>query len=403
MALLLGLIISASDLSGTTVLLKLLFFPFALILLVIALPKGWAEQVEGLYEVAVPVASQSRSDLRIASQNGLETVFIRVSGSTEVIKHPDIARAINRAKSYTKQFQFEWVKKQPGLELEAVNGATGEGLAHNSEQLTEQLYVLLEFDQAQIDQILRNAGLPLWSSNRPSMLVWIVIEDLQGRRIASADRDADLLQMITDQARRRGLALKLPVLDLQDMVALSADDLWQMDFNQVQSAVQRYNADSVLLGRISQLSSGQFLGSWMYQFNNEVRRFDGDMATSDDYFAMAVDQVADWLAAEYAVVPVNIAEGGILMRLTGINSFLDYAQAVNYLEGISAIRHAHVIHLQGDEIIVRLTAEGLLPQLQQVFELDKQLLPATSAVYQGNYAIALDYQWPQAAAHTNRP
>ena len=73
---------------------------------------------------------------------------------------------------------------------------------------------------------------------------------------------------------------------------------------------------------------------------------------------------------------------------------VDYARAISYLENVAAIRHANVIDIQGSEIIVRLVADGLLPQLEQAFALDKRLQPMLSGAYQGEYSVVLDYRWP---------
>jgi hypothetical protein len=102
------------------------------------------------------------------------------------------------------------------------------------------------------------------------------------------------------------------------------------------------------------------------------------------------------MGAHYAIAPVDISEGGLLMRLTGVADFKDYARAITYLEGVAAIRHANVVQIEGNEIIVRLIADGLLPQLQQSLALDNRLLPAAGgdAAYAGKYPIVLDYQWP---------
>ncbi len=338
------------------------------------MPSVWAAQVEGLYKVSVPVSSQSSKELKRAGKEGLRTVFIRVSGNTGVASHQVIANAISRSQNYTRQFRYERL----------VNEDDG----------SEQLSVVLDFEPELVDKRLREAGLPLWSSNRPTVLVWLAVEDQAGRRFVNTEQDASIVSAITDNARRRGLALKLPALDLEDMVAVSPDDVWQLSSVRIQAAAERYQADSILLGRISLLTNGQWLGRWQYKFNGQRLTFEGDADNIHDYIGAGIDQVAELLAAEYAIAPVKIAENGVLMRLSGISHFVDYARAISYLESLSAIQHANVVHIKDDEIIVRLVADGLLPQLKQAFALDNRLLPAQTASYQGQYPIALDYQWP---------
>ncbi|MBL4827241.1 MAG: DUF2066 domain-containing protein [Spongiibacteraceae bacterium] len=333
-----------------------------------------AEQVNGLYGTRIPVLSQSERSLRTASKLGLKDVFIRVSGSESVVNQAQIAAAIDNADTYIKQFRYQRTRN-PGDE-------------------SQQLFVMLEFEREQVDTLLREAGLPLWSSNRPSVLVWVVVEDREGRRFASADSDPELIDAIRTHAARRGLAIKLPLLDLEDNLLVSPDQLWQLSPESTQTIAQRYQSDTVLTGRATQLTNGQWLGSWLYQFNQKQLRFDGDAGDIENYIGASLNQVADLLAADYAIVRANTADSGVLMRLSGISDFNDYAQAINYLENVAAIRYANVIDIQGDEIIVRLKADGLLQQLQQSFALDKRLQPSAVQAYQGEYTIALDYQWP---------
>ncbi|MEE8058755.1 MAG: DUF2066 domain-containing protein [Pseudomonadales bacterium] len=368
------------------------FLSLGLLLIIIVVPSTWAEQIDGLYKVAVPVQSQSSKALRKATREGLRTVFVRVSGNSKVITQHTIAEAINHAQHYTKQFHYERVRPTHPISVN-IGRVDGDSLRREK----EQLFAVLEFEPALVNQRLREAGLPLWSSNRPTVLVWLVVDDRGKRRFAGVENDLDIVQAITKNALRRGLVLKLPSLDLEDMVAVSPDELWQLNNWRAQAAAERYQADTVLVGRVSHLSNGQWLGSWLYRYDGQRLSFDSDADTIDSYIASGMDQVADLLAAAYAIAPVNIAEGGSLMRLGGISDFTDYARAIAYLEGVSAIHHANVVHIEGDEIIVRLIADGLLSQLEQVFVMDKHLLPAQGSLYQGEYPIVLDYLWPASA------
>ncbi len=332
-----------------------------------------AEQIDNLYDVAVPVKSQSTADLRLGTQEALSTAFIRISGNAEVLQNSSIRSAINRATDFTRKFSYRKTQEDNG---------------------DEQLWLVIEFEQRLIDQQLRDAGLPLWSSNRPTVLVWLVVDDRDGRRFVGVGRDKDIVKAITDNAQRRGLIVKFPVLDLEDMVALSADELWRLNAWRAQTAAERYQADTLLLGRVSKLSNGEWLGRWLFSYDQQQLEFDGEAESLKVYTGSAIDQVAELLANQYAIAPVKIAEGGVLMRLTGIGSFVDYARAIAYLESVAAIRHANVVDIQGEEIIVRLVADGMLVQLQQAFALGKRLQSQVGRPYQGEYEIALDYHWP---------
>ena len=346
-----------------------------------------AEQVDGLYDVAVAVDSQSRQELMRASRAGLSTVLVRVSGNATLIQQPAIQSAINKASQYTKQFRYE---QRPALVWDKENSAS------STASDDEQLYAVIEFEPKLVDAALRKANLPLWSGNRPTVLLWMVVAEGNTQRFARADTDADILQAINIHAQRRGLAIKLPALDLEDMVAVSTQQLWQLNNFRADQAAERYRADTVLLGRVTRLTNGEWLGRWRYSFAGQQLSFDAEALNASDYIATAIDQVAELLAEQYAIAPVTIADNGVLMRLRGVDNFIKYARAISYLESVAAIRHANVLSIEGDDIIVRLVADGLLSQLEQSFALDKRIKPQLqdSDRYQGRYPIALDYTWP---------
>ena len=344
-----------------------------------------AEQVDGLYDVAVPVDSQSSQELRRASREGLGTVLVRVSGNAELVQQAAIQSAIKNASQYTRQFRYE---QRPRLVWDTENSAA------SSAGDTGQLYAVIEFEPKLVDATLREANLPLWSGNRPTVLIWVVVAEGNKKRFANAETDADILQAISIHAQRRGLAIKLPALDLEDMVAVSTQQLWQLNNFRASAAAKRYRADTVLLGRVTRLTNGEWLGSWRYSFAGQQFSFDAEAMNASDYIALAIDQVAELLARQYAIAPVTIADNGVLMRLSGVDDFVKYARAISYLESVAAIRHANVLSIEGDEMIVRLVADGLLTQLEQSFALDKRIQPQVLNSYQGSYTIALDYFWP---------
>ena len=220
------------------------------------------------------------------------------------------------------------------------------------------------------------------------------MEDINGRRFASEDSDPDLVAAIEYFANRRGLAIKLPLFDLQDALAVAPDEAWTLNSWRLLSAVKRYKSDAQLLGRFSQLSNGDLYGEWRYQAGAVEKSYRVQSGSARQYIADGLNVVADLMASQYAVAPIDIADNGVLLRLTGVDNYLDYAAAVDYLENVASIRHANIVDLDGDEIIVRLTADGHLSQLRQIFALDHKLLANPASEYDGGYTIALDYQWP---------
>lgn len=347
-----------------------------IIAVVVALLTSFArgEEVPALYDVELPVDSQQNRELNKASKLALRTVLIRVSGSRQLEQNSKIQRVITNAQQLVKQFQY---RRQ-------VDAATQK----------EQLTVLIEFEKTLVDEALRSAGLSLWAANRPTVLLWLTVEDVNGRRFASEESDPNIIKWIIHYARQRGLMVKFPLFDLQDTLAVEPDEAWNLSNWRVQEAVKRYDTDTVLLGKFSQLSNGQLFGKWLYQYDSKQKNYDAQSSSLEEYLGAGLNQIADLMASKYAVAPIDVADNGVLMRLTGIDDYGDYAKAIAYLESVAAIRHANVVKIAGDEIIIHLIADGLLSQLQQVFLLDNRVVAMTESSYRGGYNIVLDYQWP---------
>jgi len=335
-----------------------------------AIQMGHAESVSGLYNTVVGIEAQSDAQLRKAAREGLATVFVRVSGHRSVLNHAEIKQALRSARTYLKQFSYQTDEK--------------EGVSH--------LSVVLEFEEALVTKVLRRGGLPIWSADRPTVLVWLVLDDGDSKQLANPEAYQDLIEQMRSHARRRGLALKLPLMDLEDNLALSAEQLWQLSSLAIAQASQRYQPDSILIGKLSRLTSGQWLGQWQYRFADRKIAFDGAADDLNEFIADGFDEVANLQSDVYAIVPVKTSSDGVIIELTNINGFADYARAVTYLESLAAVEHANLMYLQGDQLIVRLVAEGQLKQLENAIALGKKLKQQTVSIHK-DYPVALSYQW----------
>ena len=342
-----------------------------------ASPAYSAEQVQGLYDVELAVESQSRRDRLRATSKALKTVFVRVSGNHSVLENAQVRKATRSAEKYLKQFSY---------------------FAKDSDQQGgKQLMIKMEFESLQVENLLRGEALPIWSKNRPSTLVWVVVDDDEGRRFVGS-ADAAITENIQEQAERRGLVVKLPSLDLEDTIAITPDELWQLNLWSAERAASRYKADSLLIGRMTELSNGEWIGNWVFSNNGDRSKLEGQSPRLADYVGEAIDVVADQLAEQYAIVPKKMSAEGVVIRLTGIESFTDYAKAINYLQQLSAVRYANPIYIEKKQILVHLVADGQLHQLEQSMALGKTLekIPPMDIAQTVDYPyIHLNYHWPK--------
>ena len=68
-----------------------------------------------------------------------------------------------------------------------------------------------------IERMLADAQIPLWDSNRPSVLIWMALQDESGSRsLMTSDINNDIIEYIKYFADARGLPVLFPVLDFED-------------------------------------------------------------------------------------------------------------------------------------------------------------------------------------------
>jgi hypothetical protein len=324
-----------------------------------------AELVRDLYTAAVPVPDQAPATLAKASREALSEVLVKVTGSVEVLRNPVISAALGDARGNVQRYGFE-------------RGAAPD----------RDLYARIEFDGGWVTALVIEAGVPLWTANRPPVLVWLVEDGPQGHQLVSADSSPSRVEDLRTAFSRRGIPLQLPLLDLADAAALPPQVAWSLDAAAIQGASARYNVQAVLAGRLADLSSGGVAGDWLFLMGDERR---GSVITAADAAAFIGDGVAlvaETMAARYAVAASAVDGEGIPMSIRGVVSYADFAALINWLESLELVERARVERVRGDELQLRLVAQADPAQLATILELNKRLLPVTAGPEQG-----LNYQW----------
>ncbi len=344
---------------------------FALLALLCAAPLH-AAAVRDLYEARVTVGEQSPAELKRAARDGLAEVLVRVSGRTDAARQPALASALAGADRYLEQYRYD--------QAAAV-----------AADAAPKLQAVLRFAPPQVEQLLRQAGLPVWGDNRPTLLVWLAVDESGGRQLVSEESHADLVRTLREQARRRGLLLSFPLLDLDDMAKVTADMAWQLDLSKLGEASSRYRADGLLVGRLAALPGGRWLGTWKLSAEDLQLGFDGEGASLPAYLAPSIDRVADGLASRYAVA-AEAGAGVVTLWLSDVNSFADYTRALGYLARVGQVKAVVPLQVTPGQLLLRLEIDGTPTQLQRALALDNKLQPEPATAQQSGTA-QMRYRW----------
>ncbi|MFT6287393.1 MAG: hypothetical protein ACJA09_002147 [Alcanivorax sp.] len=337
-----------------------------MIVLTLALGVGAAraEVVEGLYSAEIPVADQTQAELSRASVQALSQVLVKVSGRLDVLDNIEIRKALGESRRYVQQYAYARV--------------IGPGLTAK-----------FEFDDSTIAGLLSEAGAPLWTVNRPTILAWVVVETAGRRFLLNSESDPVLVAELTSQLASRGVAVRLPLFDLVDASSMTPDVVWRQDSDALKTGSARYGVEDVLAGRVAILSTGSWVGDWVY-LSSEARTDRSFATTSGPEFINAgVSMVARDMASRFAVAPTDSPGMGVRMTVADVRSYADYAGVISWLDSLELIDHANVERVRGDLIELRLVAQADAEQLALIIELNNKLVPSPAS----QQGARLAYQW----------
>tara|TARA_B100000446_G_scaffold69048_2_gene65564 strand:- start:20089 stop:21381 length:1293 start_codon:yes stop_codon:yes gene_type:complete len=359
-------------------------------------PSIKAEVVGQLYQQSELVTGQSQAERKQAAQSALEKVLVRVSGRDFVLQENGVQTALKRAERFIEAYRYESTDET----------VQQEGLAVAASRL------IFNFSRAGVEQLLRDQQAPLWPSNRPSVLVWLVKDDLnQGRELVSLQDGSPLAKAAAELSQLRGIPLVMPMLDLEDRLQINPNQIWGLDQAAIIEASARYNADVLLVGRYSQTSSGQWLSAWTLLHKQHQQVFDSEATDEPMLVTQGLNDATDFLASIYSIGSFGGATDSVIVQVEQVNGFRDYVKAINYLDSLEVVRHVNLAALKAQSIQLSVKLEGDITALTDALALDRRLgalgesieatpaamngvkLPATAEPL-GSQGNPLRYRWP---------
>lgn len=349
-----------------------------------------ALQVTGLYSHRIAVANESETERNRAFREALVAVITKVTGSSKWLEIPAVEFALGQAQGFVEAVSYA-SELLPVLDTSTTNPGTSTTLPPGASAL-EQRYVNVTFAAERVNELLINANVPIWDSNRPSVLVWMVLQDANGdRRLLTTEADAEIVNLIRRFAEERGVPVIFPVLDFEDRRSLPVASLWNLDETAIVTASARYGADSILSGRLLFAASGELVGLWQFIFQSQATIFDGLESDLQTYLHKPLERVTEQLSSYFAIVPVETDQSTVRLRVEGIDNLQAYAALLNYVRNLGLVRSVTMTSLDGSRLELDLGLQGDTQQLLEVIALDRDLLPIASS--QGNELSYLHFRW----------
>ena len=344
-------------------------------------------QVTGLYDHRVAVNNESDAERNRAFREALEAVILKVTGEHRWLEHPSIEEALDSAQSYVEAISYS--SETVELPQPLNSAASSQPLVAPTE---EQRFIEVDFADSLIDELLVNANIPVWDTNRPSVLVWMVLQNAAGERaMLTADTNVQIVNYIQNFASERAIPIIFPVLDFEDRQNLSEDSVWALEEEAIIAASERYGADSILTGRLHFTASGELVGLWQFIFQGQAEVFDGFDEDLYAYLYAPLDRITNQLASYFALVPEATTQQVVRLRVEGVSDLSAYSALLTYVSGLGLVDTVSMAALDGERLELELGLVGDSDQLFELIALDRDLLPIQSS--QAGSRGVLHYRW----------
>ena len=360
------------------------------LLLMLAAPSCFGLQVEGLYQYRVAVENESDAERNRAFRDALEAVLLKVTGERRWLQSPVLQQAIANAQSYVEAISYssEVVEISPDVIVQdqltqVTTDQRGVEITDFSVSSVpenwEKRYIDVSFAQSLLDDLLASSDIPIWDSNRPSVLVWMALQNNEGERsMLTADSNPQIIGLMKNFAVERGLPIIFPVLDFEDRRALTEDAVWALDEEAIRNASDRYGADSVLSGRLHFTVSGELVGLWQFIFQGQAEVFDGFDEELAPYLNEPLDRITNQLASYFAIVPETGSLQIVRLRVEGIKNLSAYSALLTYIGSLGLVENVSTAEFDGQRLELNLRLLGDAQQLHEAIALDRDLLPITN-------------------------
>ena len=283
--------------------------------------------------IRVAVDDRSESSIDAAAREAFERALLQRSGDKRLLEDPAVQAALASARGQLSLFQFE-----------RVQGVT-RFVAH--------------IDQAALEQLIRQANGTLWTEERPPILLWLVIDEADGRRFGNLAEEDALWEAMTQEFEALGLNLRRPLYDLPDELLVSPEALWQRDFGAVIEASARYGMTHLLLGRMIRLSEGRTIAEWVYSDGTEEHSSTVQADSMTSLIAPGIQLATTQMRLRYAVELTGTAtQRSLIISVSNVISLEDYKAVVSAMESIQTLERVRTVSVDGDTLVLEVFGVG---------------------------------------------
>ncbi|MDM5135625.1 DUF2066 domain-containing protein [Aeromonas salmonicida] len=320
-----------------------------------------AAQVTDLYQGKAPTSG----DMVAAQSQALGDVLVKVTGKRDILTQPDVVKALAAPGDYVQHYGYQDVGPVKFLKA--------------------------DFNVAKVNALISQSKFALLGPARPQMALWLVINE--GERRILPDQSSDgWASALRTQSQAMGLPVSIPLMDLDDNMAVNATDVWGRFAAPILQASQRYGAEMVVLGKLTPEGDKWSIDWGLYgpKAGGELAELtrgssSGTQAEVAQHFA---DELAAWLVQNYGARISGVASSQTLVveGLSGIDGMITVQKM---LQGIASVTKVTIGKLEGDKVTFDLSLQGDKAELIRGLQLESRLRQID------DNDSGLRYQWSQ--------
>lgn len=326
-----------------------------------------AVAVEDLYRAEVKVVDKSDAARDEAFQRALARVLVKLSGSSAVRSNPDVDQLLESPERFVQQFRY---KRLADGDHEPVPAFPDDADADEDAAAPPTQTLHVQFARGRIERALKERGIVIWGERRPELLVWLAVDDGDGRGIVSSDGSTSARAQLLERAQARGLPIMLPLMDMEDRSRVEFVDIQGGFLEAVTQASERYRANAMLVGHVRPSGSG-WKSSWNLLGIGDRKSWQARVGDLDAAVTAGVDGGTDRVARAFAGRGEEAHE--FRLRVTGVDSLDAYARVSDYLASLVRVRSADVLQLAPSEVIFRVSMNGRREDLERAIALGSTL------------------------------
>ena len=322
-----------------------------------------AADLSNLYQIELPVATQSQDIRADAVRDGFVQILTKISGDTDIDQNPVIKEAIKKADYYVQEFSYS---------APTTNSST--------------YTIHIRFDSNDINKLLRKAGTAVAAQPKPQILAWVSIYDNDdNNEIIGNESQNSLMVMLKSKSSKYDVSLFFPMMDVTDLNLVSEQTINQMDINTLKIASKRYGSDSFLIGSMFATDDG-WRSHWQFVFHDEKWEWSFEEKSAEVIFTKLFGQI-NKLLNQYSKAEEK--NEWVKLEVSNITQEKDLKQLMQYLKHLMPVQQVELSQFEGNTISLSVRINDSFASFQQSAMNGQRLLLKS----QDEAKNTLSYEW----------